>query len=65
MVDVFILGIAMMCTAFVIAYVVALFISLVTLISSILEKEFCLFLLALFFTLLILGVGLFTVGMFI
>jgi hypothetical protein len=65
MIDIFILGIAMICTAFVIAYIVALVISLVTLISSILEKEFGLFLIALFFTLLILGTGLFTVGMFI
>jgi hypothetical protein len=65
MIDVCILGIAMMGTAYVIAYIVALGISLIVLISSILEKEFGMFLIALFFTLLILGTGLFTVGLFI
>jgi len=64
MIDIFMLGVAMIGTAFAVAYVVVLCISLIVLVESIIEKGFGMFLVALFFSLFIGGIGLFVVGLF-
>ena len=65
MVDLFLIGILMFCTAMCMAYVAVMCLIISFLIDAIFKWEFWSFLLALFFFLWIGGVGVFIVGIFI